>query len=451
MTASRCARCGARDGAARVTNAELLFDLVYVFAVTQLSHHLIGQPTVEGAVQTLILLGLVWEAWAYTMWTTNWLDPDQVPVRAMLFATGVRQPGAVAGDPARRSPAGAGRVAGAYAAMQIGRSVFTIFALRDDASLRRNYERILCWCLVSGALALVGAGVDGHARELFWAAAVVVDVLGGVTGFYTPGLGRSSTTEWTVDGGHLAERCHAFVLIALGESIVVLGATLSDLDHIGATDVAVFVFGFLGVIALWWIYFARSAESAAEVIANAADPGRIARAYHELHPVMIAGIIVIAAADELVLQHPLQRRRPRPGPCSAVAPCSSAATPLQGLSVAGPSAGADRRAARPDRAAAGRAAHRADRAGRVRFRRPRRHLHQRCGVSRSRQESTVVKSILGPVREPVKLMLLARSGGGSISPSGSLRARLAGAGFASPRMYRLRGNPHYTLHIARAT
>ena len=66
----------------------------------------------------------------------------------------------------------------------------------------------------------------------------------------------------------------------------------------------VFVFGFLGVIGLWWIYFARSAESAAEVIARSADPGRYGRAYHEVHPIMVAGIIVVAAADDLVLLHP---------------------------------------------------------------------------------------------------------------------------------------------------
>jgi low temperature requirement protein LtrA len=288
-----------------VTNSELFFDLVYVFAITQLSHHLIAEPTVEGAVQTLVMFGLVWEAWAYTMWTTNWLDPDTGPVRAMLFALALGSLVLSVGMPDAFGHRG-WAVAGAYAAMQIGRSIFTIVALPDNASLRRNYQRILCWCLVSGALALVGAGVGGHARELLWAAAVLVDLLGGLTGFYTPGMGRSSTTEWTVDGSHVAERCHAFVLIALGESIVVLGATLSDVDRIHLTQIAVFVFGFLGVIALWWIYFARSAESAAVVIANATDPGRIARAYHELHPVMIGGIIVIAAADDLVLNDPLR-------------------------------------------------------------------------------------------------------------------------------------------------
>jgi low temperature requirement protein LtrA len=294
----------ARNSERRVTNAELFFDLVYVFAITQLSHHLIEHPTVEGAVQTLILLGLVWEAWAYTMWTTNWLDPDNVAVRAMLFTLAL---GSLVLSIA--IPDGFGTrgwaIAGAYAAMQVGRSIFVVLVLREDASLRRNYERILCWCIVSGAVALVGAAVGGHAREVLWAGVVVIDVLGGITGFATPVLGRSSTTDWTIDGSHLAERCHAFMLIALGESVVVLGATLSELHHLGPTEIAVFVFGFAGDVGLWWIYFARSAESAAEVITTSADPGRYGRAYHEVHPIMIGGIIVIAAAVDLVLKSPL--------------------------------------------------------------------------------------------------------------------------------------------------
>jgi low temperature requirement protein LtrA len=177
--------------------------------------------------------------------------------------------------------------------------------VRGDRSQRRNYQRILCWCITSGVIALVGASVHGHPREVLWALVVVIEVLGGLSGFYTPGLGRSSTSDWTIDGAHLAERCHAFMLIALGESVVVLGETLSDLEHLGPSEIAVFVFGFAGVVALWWVYFDRSADSAAEVIATSSDPGRYGRAYHELHPVMVAGIIVIAAADELVLLHPL--------------------------------------------------------------------------------------------------------------------------------------------------
>ena len=75
-----------RAGAARVTNVELFFDLVYVFAVTQLSHHLLHNPTLTGALQTAVLLAMVWLAWAYTAWVTNWLDPERLPVRLLLIA-----------------------------------------------------------------------------------------------------------------------------------------------------------------------------------------------------------------------------------------------------------------------------------------------------------------------------------------------------------------------------
>ena len=136
-------------------------------------------------------------------------------------------------------------------------------------------------------------------------AAVAVDLTGGAVGFYTPGLGRSTTQDWTIEGGHFAERCQAFILIALGESIVVIGAALSGLAHVSLASVAAFGTAFVGSAGLWWLYFDRSAEEGARVIASSADPGRLGRsAYHFVHPVMVAGIIVTAAADELVVSHP---------------------------------------------------------------------------------------------------------------------------------------------------
>ena len=145
----------------------------------------------------------------------------------------------------------------------------------------------------------------GHARELLWLGAVAVDVAGGLTGFYTPGLGRSQTRDWTIEGNHFAERCQAFILIALGESIVVIGAALSALASVTAQEIIAFLASFTGSVGLWWLYFHRSAEESARVIASSADPGRLGRsAYHLIHPVMVAGIIVVAAGDQLVLRSP---------------------------------------------------------------------------------------------------------------------------------------------------
>jgi low temperature requirement protein LtrA len=291
-----------RGGEQRVTNIELFFDLVYVFAVTQLSRGLVSRQTVEGALQTVVLLGLVWLVWAYTTWMTNWLDPDRVPTRLVLIALMFASLVMSAGLPDAFDDRGL-VVGGAYAVMQVGRSAYVVFALRGER-LQRNFQRILSWCVVSGSLAIAGGLVHGHAREAFWLGAIAVDLLGGGLGFPTPGLGRSATRDWTIEGSHFAERCQAFVLIALGESIVVTGAAFAD-HHADAPTIIAFVVAFAGAAALWWIYFDRAADRGARVIAASDDPGRLGRnAYHVIHPVMIAGIIVTAAGDEELLLHP---------------------------------------------------------------------------------------------------------------------------------------------------
>jgi len=293
----------ARAGAERVTNVELFFDLVYVFAVTQISQFLVDHRTPAGALRAGLLLVMVWLVWVYTTWVTNWLDPERIAVRLLLLGLAVTSLIMSVALPAAFSARGLA-VGIAYAVMQIGRSVFAVAALRGR-SLRRNFERILSWCVASGALAVLGGIAGGNARAAFWLAAVAVDLLGGTVGFYTPGLGRSTTREWTIEGGHFAERCQAFMLIALGESIVAIGATLTGLARIGVAEIAAFAVALAGSIGLWWLYFDRSAGEGARIIAASDDPGRLGRsAYHFIHPIMIAGIIVSAAADEVTLEHP---------------------------------------------------------------------------------------------------------------------------------------------------
>jgi low temperature requirement protein LtrA len=273
-----------------------------VFAVTQLSHFLLGHPTAAGAVQAAVLLVVVWQVWAYTTWVTNWMDPERIEVRLLLVAAMLIS---LAMSAALPHAFGAwGWVVGTgYAVQQVGRSVFMVVTLRGP--LRRNFERIGVWCAVSGICAVAGGLVTGPARAVLWALAVAIDMTGALTGFVTPWLGRSSTADWNIAGGHFAERCQAFILIALGESIVIIGATLSGIEHITATVVAAFVVAFAGSVALWWVYFDRSAGASARVIATSGDPGRLGRsAFSLIHPVMVAGIIVAAAADDKILLSP---------------------------------------------------------------------------------------------------------------------------------------------------
>jgi low temperature requirement protein LtrA len=291
-----------RSGLQRVTNIELFFDLVYVFAITQLSHYLLGHA-VPGALQAGLLLVMVWLVWAYTTWVTNWLAPERMAVRLLLMVLMLVSLAMSTSLPRAFEDLGLW-VGGAYAVQQIGRSVFMVIALRGHA-LQANFERVLAWCVVSGALALGGGFAHGSARELLWLLAVGVDLVGGAVGFVTPGLGRSHTSDWTIEGGHFAERCQAFILIALGESIVIIGATLAGEKSVTVSSVTAFMVAFGGSVALWWLYFDQSAEAAAEKIARSDDPGRLGRsAYHFIHPVMVAGIIVSAAADQKVLSDP---------------------------------------------------------------------------------------------------------------------------------------------------
>jgi low temperature requirement protein LtrA len=292
-----------RLGDQRVTNIELFFDLVYVFAVTQLSHYLLGATTIAGAAQTAILLAMVWLAWMYTTWVTNWLDPERMAVRLLLVLLMLVSLAMSAALPRAFGDFGVW-VGGAYALMQIGRTAFMIAAL-PAGPLRSNFARIEVWCAVSGALAVGGGLAHGDARELLWLAAIAVDILGGIVGFAAPWLGRSRTADWTIEGSHIAERCQAFILIGLGESIVIIGATLSGQNRVTATSIAAFIVAFAGSVALWWLYFDRSADASTEVITASDDPGRLGRsAYHMIHPVMVAGIIVTAAGDEKILTHP---------------------------------------------------------------------------------------------------------------------------------------------------
>jgi len=283
---------------------ELFFDLVFVFAITQLSHTLLGDMTPRSALQVGLLLLGVWWVWIYTSWVTNWLDPERVPVRASLFV--LMLAGLVLSASLPQAFAEKGLAfASAYAFMQVGRTLFFLWAVRGErVSMVRNFQRILVWLSLSAAFWIAGGLAEGDARLGLWAAALAIEFVSPALLFFVPGLGRSSVADWDVDGPHLAERCALFIIIALGESLLVSGATFAKAPWSVAT-VAAFIAAFGGAVAMWWLYFDKGEHAGVHHITNAADPGRHARvAYTYLHLPIVAGIIVSAVGDELVLAHP---------------------------------------------------------------------------------------------------------------------------------------------------
>jgi low temperature requirement protein LtrA len=288
----------------RVTNAELFFDLVFVFAITQLSHRLLHHFDALGALQVTLLFLAVWWVWVYTTWVTNWLDPERTPVRILLFL--LMLGGLVLSTTIPQAFEGRGLwFAMAYVAMQVGRALFLVIATPAHRTLvRHNAARILVWLCASGVFWILGGLAEGEKRLYFWIAALAIEYVSAAARFWTPGLGFSSMESWAVEGGHMAERCSLFVIIALGESIVVTGSTFAELAW-SAQNIAAFVSALVGSIAMWWIYFHKGAEAGAEMISKSEQSGRVARlAYTYLHLPIVAGVILAAVADELVLKHP---------------------------------------------------------------------------------------------------------------------------------------------------
>jgi low temperature requirement protein LtrA len=288
----------------RTTTVELFFDLVYVFAVTQLSHQILGDLTFTGVAHAAFLLLVVWWAWIYTTWMANWFDPASSPaVRRVL--TGVML-GSLLMAAALPEAFGdqALLFAASYVALQVGRNVAAASLLKRPHRLRDVFERLVVWSAASGALWLAGASLGSDQRLLLWIPALVLELAAPAAGYWLPGRGRAATTDYDIEGTHFAERCEVFIIIALGESIVVTGATASAAG-LTSTVVLCLIVAFVETAALWWLYFGAAAEQARTKLSTCEDPGRLARdAYTYAHLPIIAGIIATAVANHLLIAEP---------------------------------------------------------------------------------------------------------------------------------------------------
>jgi low temperature requirement protein LtrA len=288
------------------TTLELFYDLVFVFAITQVSHLLLAHLSWEGAGQAALVLLVVWWAWQYTTWVTNELDPESNLVRLLLIGLmlasllmAIAIPDAF-GDKALL-------FAGSYVAIQVGRHAFLTFAAAEAGSIERERAaRILTWFCAAGVLWLAGALGDGAARTLLWLAALALDYGAPLVLFWVPGRPQLAGGTWEIGTGHFAERFGLFVIVALGESIVITGATTAERDLDTAT-VAAFCGAFLATAALWWLYFTSIVTLAERALARAEDRILLARdAYTYGHVLIIAGILLTAVGDELVIAHPTE-------------------------------------------------------------------------------------------------------------------------------------------------
>ncbi len=290
----------------RATTLELFYDLVFVFAITQVSHLLLEHLTWAGVGQSLLVLLVVWWSWNYTTWVTNELDTESISVRLLMISLmllsllmAVAIPQAFEGR--------ALLFAASYVAIQVGRHTFLTFVAWGRGTIERERAgRILIWFVAAGVLWIFGALAEGPARVALWLAALLLDYGAPLVVYWVPGLRRMAGSAWTVGTEHFAERFQLFIIIALGETIVITGATTADLD-LDAAALAAFVSAFVTTAAMWWLYFnyvARIAQRQLELSENRTSLARDGYTY--LHVVMVAGIIVSAVGDELVIAHPTE-------------------------------------------------------------------------------------------------------------------------------------------------
>ena len=293
-------------GHAPVSNLELFFDLIFVFAVTQLSHFLLADLSFSGAYKTAMLFAAVWWAWMFTTWATNWVDPERAPNRLMLGGVMLASLIMSSAIPAALGASGLA-FAISYVAVQVGRTVYVSRIMAaENAAGSRNLVRVAVWFTATSPLWLWGAiQPDVTLRVGMWSAALAIEYCGPFARFAVPGLGRSQLEDWDISGSHMAERCGLFIIIALGEGLVIIGATYAAAKGQPGLNLALFN-AFVGAFAMWWLYFDMGARRGARHIEQHALPGLIARqAFTYWHIPIVAGIIVMAVGDELLLAHPL--------------------------------------------------------------------------------------------------------------------------------------------------
>ena len=296
-------RVSRAPGARRVVSPlELFFDLVYVFAVGQLSHHLREYVDLRTGAETAILALAVVYTWYMTAWGANWLEPDRLPVRVLLvglmFASLLMSVGIADAFDGR-----AWLFVTGYLLLQLGRSSFLIVALRGRA-LGEHFVNDLVWELVTGALWVAGAIADGDARLVLWGLAVVVSHGGVWVLHWLPGRGRAIDLAHTeIAGGHLIERFRLFFLIALGETVLTTGDAFTD-EPFELKRLLALAIGFTGTVALWWCYFQRAERIGVELAETAEDAGAVGWWGTWTVTLMVLALIGIAVGDQLAIAHP---------------------------------------------------------------------------------------------------------------------------------------------------
>jgi low temperature requirement protein LtrA len=277
----------------RATPLELFFDLVFVFAITQVTSLMSEDPTWAGLARGLLLLAALWWAWVGYAWLTSTIDPGEGGARlAMLAAMGAMFIAALA------APKAFGADAVVFGVAYLGVRVLHVllYALAtDDVNVRQAIRTFAQTAILAPTVILVASATDGVLQGALWAGALAVDYLGPLRG----------AEGWRFHPSHFAERHGLIIIIALGESIVAIGLGAADTPLDGGV-IAAAVLGLAVSAALWWAYFDVVALVAERKLREATGVARnrMARdSYSYLHLPMVGGIVLIALGAKKTLAH----------------------------------------------------------------------------------------------------------------------------------------------------
>jgi low temperature requirement protein LtrA len=301
-----------------VTPLELFFDLVFVFAVTQVTRLLVADTTWTGVLHGMLVLAALWWAWNVYAWLTSAIDVDEGGVRLAMLASMVAMFGVALAVPGAFGDEGV-LFGAAYLLVRLIHIALSAILGRADPARRSALVRFAPTAILGASLLIVAGTVEGNARVALWVVGLAIDWLGPAL------IGMGS--GWTIAPEHFAERHGLIVLIALGESMIAIGVgagfELRTAVIVGAA------LGMVVVSALWWLYFDVAAIFARRRLAQASglEQARLARdAYGYLHFPMIAGIVLFALGLEQTLAHVGEVLDPVP----AVGLCGGAALYMLG-------------------------------------------------------------------------------------------------------------------------
>jgi low temperature requirement protein LtrA len=283
------------EGEKRVEPLELFFDLVFVFALTQVTARMADELSWGGMLRGLLVLAAIWWAWAAYAWLTNEVDGRRRGVRLAIFGAMIAMliaslaiPAAFEGD--------ALLFACAYLGVRLAH-VLLFAAGTENVDVRQAARALAPVATLGPALLIAASAFDGAAQVAVWFVALAIDYVGGAL----RGIGG-----WRLSPGHFAERHGLIVIIALGESIVAIGVGAAGID-LGAGELAAAALGVIVSAALWWVYFDAGLEQVEHRL-HAAPAGRarnvMARdSFSFIHLPLVAGVVLLALGVKKTLEH----------------------------------------------------------------------------------------------------------------------------------------------------